>query len=92
MEPTGNITFEEHFLGLDAFMQQFREIPAGSIVYQIIAYQNPTDNIGIYLGDVVTKNKCVTSYFGDTKLFFKHQYITEDMELRPEWAEAYESN
>ena len=89
--PTGDIKFRENFLGVTEFMQQFTTIPKGSTLYRIKGHQNPNDEEGIHLGAVVTTDKCVTSYFGDTKLFFKHQYISEDMALRPEWAQAYNS-
>ena len=30
-----------------------------------------------------------SSKFGDTKLFFKHQWIEDDVALKPEWTDAY---
>ena len=41
------------------------------------------------LGDVITTDKCISSYYGDTRLFFKHQWIEADAELKPEWKDAY---
>ena len=41
------------------------------------------------MGEVVTADECVSSLFGDTKMFFKHQWIDDDIALRPEWTEAY---
>ena len=41
------------------------------------------------LGDVITIDKCISSYYGDTRLFFKHQWIEDDAELKPEWKDAY---
>ena len=43
----------------------------------------------VVLGDIITMDECVSSNYGDTKLFFKHQWIEEDAALKPEWADAY---
>ena len=40
---------------------------------------------GRRLGDMVTTTECTTSAFGDAKLFFRHQRVEEDWQLRPEW-------
>ena len=53
------------------------------------AHVDPNDKEGLYLGDVVTIDECVSSYFGDTSMFFKHQWIEEDIALMPEWSDAY---
>ena len=34
---------------------------------------------------MVTQSECVTSYFGDEHLFFRHQRMDDDLKLRPEW-------
>ena len=41
--------------------------------------RNPEDSEGFVLGDVVTTDNCLSSKFGDTKLFFKHQWIEDDV-------------
>ena len=41
------------------------------------------------IGDVIIQEKCVSSFYGDTKMVFKHQWIEDDIDARPEWAEAY---
>ena len=51
---------------------------------------DPDDVAGLDLGAAITTDECVTSLYGDTKLFFKHQYIDDDKEAKPEWAEAYD--
>ena len=90
--PTGGIEFKENFVDTRDFMEQFGDIPVGSTLYGLRGHQNPDDQEGIYMGEIVTTDNCASSsYFGDTKLFFKHQYITEDVALRPEWADAYNS-
>lgn len=78
-----------------ASMQEFLNrlidaVPEGSEVYTIKAKRSPKDEIGFELGSIVTTDECVSSYFGDSRLAFKHQGIDEDKALRPEWAAAYD--
>lgn len=72
-----------------AFMDQFKAIPVGSRLYTIRGHTSPEDTEGLVLGDVVTSSECLTSLYGDTKLAFKHQWIEDDVALKPEWSEAY---
>ena len=51
--------------------------------------RSPEDLEGFSMGDIVTVDECVSTLFGDTKMFFKHQWIDEDIALKPEWTEAY---
>ena len=74
---------------MEDFMARFTSIPVGSKMYSLKAHLTPDDNEGIVLGDLVTIDDCVTSHFGDTKMFFKHQSIDEDVALNPQWAEGY---
>ena len=89
--PTGDINFKEEPSDVTEFYQQFDDIEVGSTIYTLRAHQSPEDNEGILLGNVVTTDKCVTSLYGDTKLYFQHQYIAEDKALKPEWAYGYDS-
>ena len=89
--PTGDINFKEEPSDVTEFYQQFDDIAVGSTIYTLRAHQSPEDNEGILLGNVVTTDKCVTSLYGDTKLYFQHQYIAEDKALKPEWAYGYDS-
>jgi len=88
--PTGDIKFREEYSDLAPFMKQFTDLPVGTILYQLRGHLSPDDKEGVLLGDVITTDACVTSHYGDTKLFFKHQYINEDKDLKPEWADAYD--
>ena len=58
-------------------------------MYTIRAMRYPGDTEMVVLGDIITMDECVSSNYGDTKLFFKHQWIEEDAALKPEWADAY---
>ena len=74
---------------MEAFMYQFTRIPNHTRLYTLIAFLHPWDKNGIVLGDLELTSKCVTSTYGDKKLFFRHQYIEDDVKLRPQWADAY---
>ena len=88
--PTAEINFkEEHPPSMEMFMQQFTAIPIGSKLYTLKAHVNPSDDKGITLGVLTNTDHCVISQYGDEKLFFRHQYIEDDIKLRPDWKKAY---
>ena len=65
------------------------DLPIGTKLYNIKAHQNPDDVAGLDLGAAITTDECVTSLYGDTRLFFKHQWIEDDVALMPAWTEGY---
>jgi len=87
---TGEVNFrEEKPASTEEFMDQFKNIQPGTRLYTMKGMRNPEDSEGFVLGDVVTTDNCLSSKFGDTKLFFKHQWIEDDVALKPEWTDAY---
>ena len=74
------------------FFKQFSKIPLKSKLYTIKGYQSPEDQEGVNLGEMTLTGKCTTSYFGDTRLAFKHQRIEEDIALKPEWKNDLQIN
>ena len=74
------------------YMKLFNDIPVGSKVYSLKAYLDPKDDIGMILGNIKTTGPCVSSYFGDTKMAFRHQPIEEDIATKPEWTKKYAEN
>ena len=85
-----DVQFMEHTpASMEEFMAQFDAIPVGTTVYTLKAYLSPEDSEGMVLGNVVTTDNCVSSLYGDTRMFFKHQYIEDDIALKPEWTDAY---
>ena len=87
---TGEVNFNEAPpADMDEFIDQFRNLPVGTRLYTISAMRHPDDAEGFSIGDVVTTDNCVSSYYGDTKLFFKHQWIEDDISLRPQWTNEY---
>ena len=90
LEPTEDVQFsEDRPVDQKDLMARFTSIPVGSKLYSLKAYLSPDDQVGMVLGDLVTIDNCVTSHFGDTQLFFKHQGIEEDVALNPQWTDAY---
>ena len=90
LEPTEEVQFSpEKPDDNQAFMKRFTDIPVGSMLYKLRVYASPDDDEGMILGNLVTIDKCVTSHFGDTRLFFRHQGIDEDAAVNPQWADAY---
>ena len=89
---TADVTFSEAAPGtFEEFMGQFTSIPVGTTLYNVMAHSSPSDEEGSLLGSLVTTDSCVTSNFGDTKLFFRHRPIEEDAALRVDWAADYET-
>jgi len=91
LEPADVSFPEEQPADGEAFVRLFDDIDVGTALYTLKANANPEDEEGLVLGQFITTDKCVSSHFGDTRLYFRHQRIAEDKELRPEWAEAYDS-
>ena len=64
-------------------------IQPGSLLFDVLALDNPKELGGIEekIGEIYTTTQMVTSLYGDTKLFFKHQRFEEDIEARmcPAW-------
>ena len=40
------------------------------------------------IGDVIIEDECLSSQYGDTRMFFKHQWIEDDVAAKPEWTEG----
>jgi len=90
LKPTGAVSFREEESPILDFMQQFIDnIPAGTELYSFMAHANPDDVEGTELAKMVVPDGCFPSKYGDEHLFFQHQRIEEDIELRPEWESAY---
>jgi hypothetical protein len=62
-------------------------IPSGSTLFNIYATDNPAELGGTeqLIGKLVTASNIFTSLWGDEHMFFRHQRIDDDIELRPDW-------
>ena len=92
-EPTGEVNFRDEYSELPEFTAQFKDIVAGTNLYTLKAHVSPDDIEGsVVLGQVTTTEACVTSKFGDERLFFQHQSIEEDKsQAPPEWTAGYDA-
>ena len=89
MEPTRAINFREEESPISEFMEQFKEIRTGTELYSFRTHANPNDVEGTEVAKVVVVDGCFPSKYGDEKLFFQHQRVEEDIDLKPEWESAY---
>jgi len=84
--PTGSISFPDTYHGL--FTDDLASIPEGSVLWKVYAWTAPAQLNGKeeLIGSIVLRSSLVTSLYGDSKLFFRHQDMREDLALRPDWA------
>ena len=90
LKPTGEVNFRDEPSNNLDFLQQFIDlIPDGTTLYTFITYSDPKDVYGTEMGKLVVVDGCYPTKFGDEELFFRHQRLEEDIELRPEWENDY---
>merc|ERR1712038_1171499 len=83
--PTGELSFSDEYVR--PFTEDLVSIPKGSLLYEVWALDNPTELGGTekHIADLVLVSDMITCVWGDQHLFFRHQDMAEDVELRPEW-------
>ena len=84
-KPTGEIMFPDSYHG--PVHEDLASIPAGSVLWNVYALDKPEELEGKeeLLGAIVLRSELVTSHWADTRLFFRHQDMGDDLKLRPEW-------
>jgi len=62
-------------------------IDQDSILFEVYGRTSPhADDVGdVHLGSIKTTSKFTRSTFGDTQLFFTHQYMEHDFVQNPDW-------
>jgi len=85
--PTGELSFSEDYVR--PFTEDLTSIPAGSTLYEVYAWDNPEGLNGVekHIANLVLTSDMVTSLWGDSHLFFRHQDMAEDVAIHPEWEE-----
>eukprot|EP00928_Gymnodinium_smaydae_P061022 TRINITY_DN4507_c0_g1_i1.p1 TRINITY_DN4507_c0_g1~~TRINITY_DN4507_c0_g1_i1.p1 ORF type:complete len:478 (+),score=45.03 TRINITY_DN4507_c0_g1_i1:81-1436(+) len=82
----GNLSFPDNKKQTDAgLLKQLESIPSGSVLYTLYGLESPESSEEILIGELKTTSACVTSFFGDRKLSFRHQRMEDDFILRPGW-------
>ena len=67
-----------------SFIDQIKGIPTGTVLYDVFGVDQPNETEKL-IGSLRTKSEFITSRFGDEKLFFRHNYMDEDLQSHPEW-------
>ena len=86
----------EHENGLrhvfpDNYLMQVTEqvmslrIEPGSRIAKVWCLVEPDDEEEVHCGDLVTTSEFTSSVVADQKLFFAHEVMKQDCEMRPEW-------
>ena len=84
-KPTGEFNVPKYTYDVP-FEEYLTKIPEGSVLFNIYA----TDKPGLQgteqkIGQLKTKTRMVTSYWGDEHMYFRHQLMDDDLKLKPEW-------
>jgi len=84
-QPTGEFSFSESYTR--PFTEDLISIPKGSKLYEVWALDQPAELGGVekHIAELVLVSDMVTSLWGDTSLFFRHQDMVEDIALKPDW-------
>merc|ERR1711936_104425 len=85
--PTGDIAFSDQYVR--PFTEDLKSIPQGSTLYEVWALDQPVELGGTekHIADLVLVSEMTTSLWGDKHLYFRHQFMDEDVAIRPEWEE-----
>ena len=70
-----------------AYTSQLETVPADSTIYDVYALDKPVPLGGVesLIGSLKMDGKFTTSKWGDKNMFFQHQIITDDINVRPDW-------
>jgi len=68
-------------------LQNLEKIPIGTKLFEVRAQADPKSGLEL-IGHITITDALTTSKFGDEELFFKHQHMESDYEIKPEWLKA----
>jgi len=66
------------------FLAYMGKIPTGTMIYKVYSQHAPGAADELF-GTITTTTECVSSDFGDNHLYFRHQRIEEDWQIRQDW-------
>jgi len=88
---TGNAAVSSSAQTLDNLMAAMTAaVPVGTNLYDVYAMETPKSAPEL-IGRITTAQACTTSKYGDSKLFFRHQRIEDDWNIRKEWVPDIQS-
>jgi len=78
---------EMHGTGPMAYMDDLVAIPSNSDIYEVYGFDGPPQQGGVehHIGTLELDGSFVTSKFGDEDLFFRHQFMDDDLKAMPDW-------
>jgi len=88
--PNLSMKFPSAPYGEDTFLSLLEQVPVSSTLFEVYASRGPGDAANILVGTLKSRSKFTRSAFGDTNLFFRHQYMEEDFRYNPSWLPALE--
>merc|ERR1719272_387370 len=69
---------------LSAALGNFGKLKKDDVLFKVLATEAP-GGTPQEIGEFILTGQFTTSAFGDSQLFFKHQYMEDDFALRPDW-------
>jgi hypothetical protein len=64
-----------------------KKITTGTIIYDVFAIDDPSNGCEKKIGSIKTKSAFTTSRWGDEKLFFRHNWMEDDLAENKKWVE-----
>ena len=75
----------------DEYQNDFRDqisiIPMDTVMFKILAFDEPPEFGGEanLIGWIVSRSDQIDSFWGDTRLFFQHRRLDDDIQARPHY-------
>lgn len=86
--PSGQYNFPSTVAeGYTNFLDDLSTITEGSVLYDVYAMDKPTELGGTQMkvAQIITQSEMTTSFWGDEKMFIRHQRMEDDLKIHPEW-------
>jgi hypothetical protein len=86
-EPTGEIDFSDEYVR--PFTEDLVSIPVDTVLYRVLALDQPEEMGGTeqHIADLVLRSAMITSMWGDSWLYYRHDDEAHDLVIKPEWNE-----
>lgn len=63
------------------FYEQLKAVQSGTTLFKVMVRATPTA-VPKHIANIVTKSEMITSAFGDSRLFFKHELKKPDIDFK----------
>ena len=85
--PQLTLRFHDQPATLEGIYDQLISIPSDIKLWDVYASSHPEDTNHVKIAELISASEVVFSETGDTNIFFRHQFMQEDIDLHPEWYE-----